>query len=125
MKAFTPVAIATLLAGSVMPAAAQESAQHQHVEPEKLGRVHFETSCRPDVAAAFDRGVALLHSFSFNTSKRAFEGVLADDPGCAMAYWGIAMSEWGNPFAGMRSGPMLERGQAAVARGLATGTPTP
>ena len=125
MKIFTPLAFATMLAGAAVPVGAQESAQHQHVEPEKLGRVHFETSCRPEVGAAFDRGVALLHSFSFNTSKRAFEGVLADDPGCATAYWGIAMSEWGNPFAGMRSGPMLERGHAAVARGLATGTPTP
>ena len=122
MKVLT---IALFVATSAVPAQAQEPAQHQHVEPEKLGRVHFDTSCRPDVAAAFDRGVALLHSFSFNTAKRAFEGVLAEDPNCAMAYWGIAVSEWGNPFAGMRSGPMLERGDAATARGLATGTPTP
>lgn len=99
--------------------------QHQHPEPEKLGKVHFETSCRPEVGPAFDRAVALLHSFSFSASKRAFEAILKDDPACAMAYWGIAMSEWGNPFAGMRSGAILERGGAAAARGLATGSPTP
>ena len=107
------------------PAAAQMPSEHQHAEPEKLGRVHFETSCRPDVAAAFDRGVALLHSFSFNASKRAFEGVLADDPACAIAYWGLALSHWGNPFAGLRSGTLLDDGLAAATRGLATGAPTP
>lgn len=121
MKTLTLVACLAAAA----PAPAQMPSEHQHSEPEKLGRVHFETSCRPEVAAAFDRGVALLHSFSFSASRRAFEGVLADDPTCAIAYWGLAMSHWGNPFAGLKRGALLQNGQAAVTRGLATGTPTP
>nr|MBA3949480.1 hypothetical protein [Acidobacteriota bacterium] len=125
MRIFTPLTLAVLVAGSAVAATAQEPLPHQHTEPEKLGKVHFETSCRPAGSAAFDRAVALLHSFSFSSSKRAFDAILADDPACAMAYWGVAMSEWGNPFAGMRSGAMLERGGAAAARGLATGSPTP
>lgn len=126
MRILQALALALLVScWAATPAAAQESMQHQHTEPEKLGKVHFETSCRPAVAPAFDRAVALLHSFSFSSSKRAFEAILADDPACAMAYWGVAMAEWGNPFAGMRSGAMLERGGAAAARGLTTGSPTP
>jgi len=106
-------------------AAAVQEAQHQHPAPEKLGTVHFETSCKPDVAPAFDRAVALLHSFSFSTANKAFESVLASDPSCAIAYWGLAMTHWGNPFGGIKSGPLLERGRLAAARGLASGSPTP
>jgi tetratricopeptide (TPR) repeat protein len=121
MKILTSVVILLLAA----PAAAQEAAQHQHPEPEKLGRVHFETSCKPEVAAAFNRGVALLHSFAFSTAKKAFDDVLAADPSCAIAYWGLAMTHWSNPFGGIKAGALLENGRAAVERGLATGAPTP
>lgn len=77
------VAIALLTA-----AASAASAQNA----EKLGTVHFQTTCKPTVAQRFDRGVALLHSFEFAASIRAFNEVLAQDSACAMAYWGIALS---------------------------------
>ena len=38
--------------------------------PEKLGTVHFETSCSPAVRGDFDRGVSLLHSFEFRPAMR-------------------------------------------------------
>jgi Tfp pilus assembly protein PilF len=103
----------------------QQPAQHDHAAPEKLGRVHFTTSCSKDVAAAFDRAIALLHSFSFSVAKQAFDGVLAKDPGCAMAHWGVAMTFWGNPFAGLRSTKSLAEGQGAAARAQAAGAKTP
>jgi hypothetical protein len=30
---------------------------------QKLGKVHFETSCTPEAAAAFDQGMLYQHSF--------------------------------------------------------------
>ena len=120
MKILTPLAIFLLAA----PVAAQTH-DHEHPEPEKLGRVHFETSCAPEVSAAFDRAVALLHSFSFSTAKQAFESVIAADPSCAMAHWGVAMTHWSNPFSLQRSAATLAGGHAAAARAMATGTPTP
>jgi hypothetical protein len=96
-----------------------------HGSVERLGTVHFETSCAPDQAAAFDRAVALLHSFAYATANSAFQGVSTADPRCAMAHWGSAMAYWGNPFAGLKSGPGLTNGRAAAERGLATGAPTP
>ena len=86
--------------------------------------MHFATSCAPGVGAGFDRAVALLHSFSFSTARQAFEDVLAKDPSCAIAQWGIAMTNWGNPFAGLRPPKALEAGAAAVGRAQATGKPT-
>ena len=94
--------------------------QHQHPSggPEKLGTVHFQTSCAARVAPIFDRGVALLHSFEFGASSAAFEQVLASDSACAMAWWGIALSRWLNPMTpNIRPAPLLQRGRQAVEAG--------
>ena len=106
---------AALLLLAAGTAAAQEHAPHQGASPGKLGTVHFRTSCSPAVAPAFDRAVALLHSFEFGESTRAFMQVLAADSTCAMAHWGIALGRWGNPMAaGNRSAAQLQAGQSAA-----------
>ncbi len=94
-------------------AAAQE---HAHGSTsEKIGTVRFATSCSAAVQPQFDRAVTLLHSFEFGASIKGFESVLAADPTCAMAYWGIAMSRWSNPMAaGNRPADQLARGRSAV-----------
>jgi hypothetical protein len=86
--------------------------------------VHFVTSCQPSVEKTFDRGVALLHSFWFSAAIEAFNKVLADDPQCAMANWGIAMSWWSNPFGGFRSTQALAAGSAAIEKGKSIGAKT-
>ena len=78
------------------------SAQHDHPAPEKLGLVNFPVSCSARAQAEFDRAVALLHSFTYSESEKSFRQVLAIDPQCAMAHWGVAMSYyhqlWEPPF---------------------------
>lgn len=67
--------------------------QHQHALTEdEVGSVQFATSCAASVQKDFNGAVALLHSFQYEQSRRAFENVAAKDPQCAMAYWGVAMS---------------------------------
>jgi hypothetical protein len=107
-----PIAL-LLLALAAIPLAAQ---QHDHARAaEQLGTVHFPTSCAPATAPTFDRGVALLHSFEFGASIRAFNEVLRSDSTCAMAYWGLALSRWSNPMsAGNRTPAMLEPGGVAA-----------
>jgi tetratricopeptide (TPR) repeat protein len=87
--------------------------------------VSFETSCAPALKLDVNRAVALLHSFWFAEAIKTFNGVLEKDPSCAIAHWGIALSEWGNPFAGLRAAPQIERGRAAIQKAQATGSPTP
>jgi hypothetical protein len=103
-------------------------AQHDHPEggkpPDRLGTVHFETSCSPAVEKDFDRSVALLHSFWFSAAIKSFEDVASKDPGCAMAQWGIAMSWWGNPFGGFRTPKAIEEGTAAVQKAKAANAKT-
>src|SRR5687768_14967069 len=92
---------------------------------EKLGTVNFETSCKAETRADFNRAVALLHSFEYRPAAETFTKVLAADPSCAIAQWGLAMCQWGNPFGGIKTGPLLERGRDAAEKGLAAGSPTP
>ena len=42
----------------------------------------------------FERGVALLHSFWYEEAEKEFQQIAKDDPHCAMAHWGVAMSLW-------------------------------
>src|SRR6266436_5991261 len=86
--------LATLVAAHGM---AQE--EHQHGNSEKLGAVNFVTSCNEGAQKEFNRAVALLHSFQFSRAIDGFNDALGKDPACAIAYWGIALSDWSNPFA--------------------------
>src|SRR5579872_5905796 len=70
---------------------------HQHHEDlttAQLGTVTFPVSCAPNVQKPFERGVALLHSFWYEEAEKEFQQIAADDPTCAMAHWGVAMSLW-------------------------------
>ena len=101
------IALATIAAA---PAAAQD--HHAAHAAEKLGTVHFPTSCAPAVALRMDRAVALLHSFEFGASLQAFGEVIGADSTCAMAYWGRALSRWNIPMAaGNRDTVQLAEGR--------------
>jgi len=106
-------------------AQAEDHSQHNMASMSDVGTVDFRTSCAPAVKAAFNHAVAELHSFWFPQSRAGFEGVLKTDPSCAMAYWGIALTYWGNPFAGLRSPQAISAGKAAIDKGQTTGSPTP
>src|SRR5690242_20397822 len=108
-----------------LSAAGIKAQEHQHgAQAEKLGTVHFATSCNPAVAPKFDRAVALLHSFEFGASIRGFNDVLAADSTCAMAYWGLALSRWGNPMAaGNRPVPLLQQGGQWASTGARLAAP--
>jgi len=107
----------------VAPVRAQEH-EHGGAPGEQLGHVAFATSCRPDAQARFERAMALLHSFWWEEGARAFRAVAAADSTCAMAYWGLALNYWGNPFVGGPVGEDLRHGAAATVVGLALSAPT-
>jgi len=73
---------------------AADEERHSHPAPDKLGSVSFPTSCAPAVQVVFERGLALLHSFAYSASEQAFRNVAGQDPNCAIAYWGMAMTHY-------------------------------
>lgn len=88
----TSWAIAALLLAAPAAQPASDHSEHSHPPPQKLGTVHFETSCASAVRARFDHALALLHSFAYDFAASEFRAVAASDPDCAMAHWGVAMS---------------------------------
>lgn len=97
------------LATAYLVAAAMNGGALAHSDS-MLGKLSFPTSCQPSVQAEFERGVAMLHSYWFNYARETFEEVLAQDPSCSMAYWGIAADRLGNSLVGP---PSKEAAQAA------------
>jgi peroxiredoxin len=71
--------------------------QHAYLMPGQ-GKTHFPvTTSKPEAQAFIDQGVAQLHSFFYFESERSFREAAQRDPACAMAYWGMAMSNVNNP----------------------------
>jgi len=91
---------------------------------DKVGTVHFATSCSATVQQDFERAVAMLHSFWFSASTGAFTAVAQSDPACGIAHWGVAMNLLGNPFGWPPSPKALADGWAAVERAKAAGAKT-
>jgi tetratricopeptide (TPR) repeat protein len=92
--------------------------------PEKLGRVHFKTSCSPEAQKQFERALAMLHSFFFPETVKAFTAIPTTDPSCAIAYWGIAISQRPNPLVGPFDAATLKRGLDAIEKGESIGPKT-
>jgi hypothetical protein len=108
-------------------AASDRSAQeHQHAaNQEKLGTVNFATSCNQGAQKEFNRAVALLHSFQFKRAIEGFNLTLVQDTTCGIAYWGIALSDWSNPFApGAKDQSQLQEGRQNAERGKTVGAKT-
>jgi tetratricopeptide (TPR) repeat protein len=93
MKRLVMILTAVFLCVCVAPAD-DDAHHHENVTPEQLGTVHFPTSCVIQVQAQFERGVALLHSFWYEEAEKQFNQIIQEDPRCAMAHWGVAMSLW-------------------------------
>jgi tetratricopeptide (TPR) repeat protein len=94
-------------------------------QPDKLGKVTFPTSCDAKVQAQFERGVAMLHSYWFTEARKVFDGILQQDPSCAMAYWGLAVNYLGNSLAGAPSPKDVTAATEAVDKARTIGAKTP
>jgi hypothetical protein len=97
---FALLGCAVLFAGRLNADPVQaDTAHHQHHHGaadarEELGRVSFPTSCDAKVQRPIERGIALLHSFGYTEARAQFEEIAREDPACAMAHWGVAMTQF-------------------------------
>jgi len=118
----------TLLAASATIFAAAgifllPTAWAQDQAEQRLGTVHFQTSCNDTAQRRFDRAMRYQHSFWYQASREIFEDVLKADPECGMAYWGIALSLLNNPHNAVPA-PNLPRGLAAIQKAKEVGART-
>jgi tetratricopeptide (TPR) repeat protein len=92
-------------------------------EDDKLGKVHFETSCNAEAQKLFDRGMLYQHSFWYRASQKMFQDALKADPACSIAYWGIALSLLWNPHTAPPAKNLAE-GAAAIEKARTVGFKT-
>jgi len=83
-----------LLSASLFLVADDEGHHHEDMTEAQVGTVHFPSSCAASVQKSIERGVAMLHSFWYEEGEKEFMQIEQDDPRCAIARWGVAMSIW-------------------------------
>lgn len=102
------------------PTLAHESRAVLAASPETLGHVHFRISRSAAAQEQFDRALAMLHSFWFPQATRVFIAITQTEPDCAMAHWGVAMSQRGNPLLGAPAQGAMETGRVAIEKARTT-----
>jgi tetratricopeptide (TPR) repeat protein len=80
----------------------------------EFGSVEFETSCSQKIKKDFNLAIALLHSFEYDEAEKVFAKIIDEEPGCAMAYWGVAMCSY-HPLWTPPTPPELIKGAKAIA----------
>jgi tetratricopeptide (TPR) repeat protein len=88
-----------------------------------VGEVHFSTSCSSEAQPAIETAVALLHSFQYEESRETFAQAAKQDPKCAIAHWGRAMSRY-EPIWEFPSKGTLKRGLEDVQEAQKLGAAT-
>jgi hypothetical protein len=110
-----------LFTSGILLALAQPAARAQQ---ERFGDVNFPVSCSAGAQTQFNRAVAMLHSFFFPETVKAFTALAAQEPSCAMAYWGVAISQRPNPLVAPFPAAMMKNGWHAIEAGRAAGAKT-
>src|ERR1700728_2093851 len=82
---------------------------------QKLGKVHFATTCNEIAQRRFDRAMRYQHSFWYAESKEIYQEAIKADADCAIAYWGMALSLLNNPHSAIPA-PNLPLGLAAIGK---------
>src|SRR6476661_3584599 len=109
--------LAVLIAG-LTALVAETSVSPEPGDLRAAGTVDFKVSGAPEVRPEFIRGVALLHSFFYEEARRIFTSVAEQDPNCAMAQWGIAMTWW-HPIWTPPTSDEMRAGKAAIEKAMA------
>ena len=82
-------------------------------EGEIFGSVSFTATVPSSFQKDFNTAIALLHSFEYDEAEKMFAKVIDKAPGCAMAYWGVAMSNF-HPLWVPPLQPELQKGTRAI-----------
>jgi hypothetical protein len=108
---YAPLIIGCFLLGNGYPAPALSE-----VNPLMAGRggdLNFPISCGAQIQPRFDAALAALHAFWYGEAQKEFTAISQSHPDCAIAYWGIAMTQWNQIWAPPRP-DNLKAGREAI-----------
>jgi len=116
MRRFTAILVAVICCYlSFFPQ--KLTAQEDH-----YGNVDFETSCNKNAQGFFEDGLALLHHMMYEQSRKLFTNAVEVDSDCAIAYWGISMTQL-RPLWAPPTEKEFETGLDAIKKAVSVGTP--
>ncbi|MBA3511422.1 hypothetical protein [Sphingomonas sp.] len=107
-----------LIIASAIALAAPHEGDHDHGP--RLGQVSFQSTCNATAQAQLVTGLGWLHSFEYASAEQAFAAAAEADPTCAIAHWGVAMSNY-HPLWAAPTPAELEKAGAALAKARALG----
>jgi len=99
------------------PMALAQNARSQY------GEVDFSISCSGDAQVAFDTGLALLHHMMYEQAASHFNSAAEVDRNCAMAQWGVAMTQL-HPLWAPPTEEEFKKGQVAIEQAKTLGAST-
>ena len=113
---YRSLGMAAVLAGAALLGAgtSASAADQDHGHDAHIGTLTFETSCNPAAATRIRAGTAWLHSFGYPDAETSFRAAATADPDCAIAQWGVAMSQF-HPLWEPPTAAELAEGRAALA----------
>ncbi|MDE1465909.1 tetratricopeptide repeat protein [Spartinivicinus poritis] len=79
-----------------------------------IGKIEFPISCSDDARQKFERALVLLHHMMYAQAKEHFTDLTQQEPNCAMAYWGVAMTLFQPLWPGRPSEEKLDEGWQAI-----------
>src|SRR5436190_17629608 len=114
------VAVPAIVSAGVsfaQPVVAQEETD------QRLGTVHFQTSCNDVAQRRFDRAMRYQHSFWYRQAGEIFQGAAKATAEFGIAYWDLAMTLLNNPH-NPPPASNLPLGLAAIQKAQAVGAKT-
>jgi len=110
--------IATALAFAAFQGMPRASAQDE--SDQRLGHVHFDTSCNDVAQRRFDRAMRYQHSFWYREAREIYLDAAKADESCAITWWGVALTYLDNPHNPIPD-PNLAPGLAAIDKAVTIG----
>lgn len=87
----------------------------------QFGSVDFEMTCDEKAKKDFNLAIELLHSFEYDESEKVFAKIIDETPGCAMAYWGVAMCNFHALWTPPTEGELIKGTEAvSIAKSIAS-----
>lgn len=80
----------------------------------QLGQVQFPIACSAQSQTDFNDALALVHHMMYIQAEAKFNAIIAKDPNCAMAYWGLALTQTQPLWGSQPSEAALMKGEAAL-----------
>jgi Tfp pilus assembly protein PilF len=83
-----------------------------------IGQVDFTVSCSTEIQDRFERALMMLHHMMYAQAEKEFRSIVASEPDCAMAHWGVAMTLFHPLWPGEPSEAKLQQGSQAIEKAM-------